>query len=301
MMYTNNTYRKSFAKDPAVIKYKNKYYLYHSVWISANVLGIGIATSDNLDTWTDIGSVPASQECEKTGIGAPAAIVIDGIIHLFYQTYGTGEKDAICHAVSTDGINFIKDSTNPVYRPTNDWCIGRAIDADVCIFKDKLFLYIATRDHKMEVQKLGVAYASLTSGFSRNTWIQGINQSVLVPEMKWEGKCIEAPATIVVNDRIYLFYGGSYNCEPQQIGCAVSEDGIYFKRVMNTPFIPCGKAGSWNSDESGHPYVFKDDDGRIFLFYQGTNDMGKTWYISKQEIAFINNKPVVITCPLATR
>lgn len=83
-----------------------------------------------------------------------------------------------------------------------------------------------------------------------------------------------------------MFYGGSYNCTPQQIGCAVSSDGINFKRISDEPIVPCGKAGEWNSSESGHPYVFEDEDGSVHLFYQGSADMGATWYLSRIPIDF---------------
>lgn len=124
----------------------------------------------------------------------------------------------------------------------------------------------------------------IDSDFGRNAWHPLAEQSLLMPELAWEGDCIEAPATVVEDGKIYLFYGGSYNCTPQQIGCAVSEDGIFFRRVSNEPLIPCGAPGTWNSSESGHPYAFRDDDGRVFLFYQGSSDNGKTWYISRKEV-----------------
>lgn len=65
-----------------------------------------------------------------------------------------------------------------------------------------------------------------------------------------------------------------------------------FRKIFNQPFIPVGKDGSWNSCESGHPYVFEDD-GNIWLFYQGTADMGKSWYLSKCRIQFRDGKPYV--------
>ena len=46
-------------------------------------------------------------------------------IHLFYQTYGNAENDAICHAESINGIDFIRNPTNPVFRPHDDWNCGR--------------------------------------------------------------------------------------------------------------------------------------------------------------------------------
>ena len=93
-----------------------------------------------------------------------------------------------------------------------------------------------------------------------------------------------------------MFYGGSYNCTPQQIGCAVSDDGVFFRRIFTEPFLANGRPGSWNSSESGHPYAFRDEDGKVYLFYQGSADMGKTWYLSKAEIGFDeSNVPFIIT------
>lgn len=99
--------------------------------------------------------------------------------------------------------------------------------------------------------------------------------------------------------KIYMFYGGAYNCSPQQIGCAVSSDGrVFDKLFIDEPFIPCGKPGSWNSDESGHPYIFRDDDERYWLFYQGSNDDGEKWRITRTEIGFDDDGiPYKIGCP----
>jgi len=169
--------------------------------------------------------------------------------------------------------------------------VGRAIDADVCVFHRRLHMYFATRDHDMRVQKLGGAWAELDSGFGRNAWHMLAQQSLLTPELQWEGECIEAPATLVHEKQIYLFYGGSYNCTPQQIGCAVSRDGVFFERLSTQPFLPCGRPEAWNSSESGHPYVFQDEDGSIHLFYQGSADMGETWYLSKTNLRFEHGVP----------
>lgn len=254
--------RAAFAKDPAVVKLGESYFLYFSSYYregGTEKLGIGIAKSRDAEHWTTVGKIPLTQACEQNGIGAPCAFLKDGVLHLFYQSYGNWERDAILHAVSRDGISFEKYGSNPVFAPSKDWCAGRAIDADVVAFRGKLFLYFATRDCAMKVQQLGVACAELDSDYSRSAWRQCVNRSILKPELPWEGECIEAPATVVHEDKIYLFYGGSYNCTPQQIGVAVSDDGIEFKRLFDAPFIETGEAGSWNGSESGHPYAFEED------------------------------------------
>ena len=88
----------------------------------------------------------------------------------------------------------------------------------------------------------------------------------------------------VRDGKMWMFYAGAYNNAPQQIGVAVSTDGIHFKRMSDTPFKPVGKPGEWNSSESGHPHLFCDSDGRTYLFYQGNNDNGKTWLLTNEEV-----------------
>ena len=92
----------------------------------------------------------------------------------------------------------------------------------------------------------------------------------------------------------YLFYAGGYNNEPQQINVATSKDGSSWKRLSEQPLLANGEPGSWNSSESGHPGVFTDDNGKTYLFFQGNNDNGKTWYISMMEIRWHGTKPYLV-------
>lgn len=279
-----------FAKDPCVIRFRGRGYLYFSKQLTEEPgedrFVIGIAVSDNLEDWEEVGVILPEQEAEGRGVAAPGAIVLDGVIHLFYQSYGQFPRDYICHATSTDGICFERDETNPVLVPEGDWNAHRAIDADVTVFGDELFLYWATRDPGLTIQMLGVSSAKLGSGFHRKDWVQRCADSILKPELPWEQTCIEAPAAIVRDGKVYLFYAGAYNCSPQQIGCAVSRDGIHFERLGDAPLLPNGPVDAWNASESGHPYVFEDEDGKIWLFYQGSPDGGKNWLLSRAEVVF---------------
>ena len=55
-----------------------------------------------------------------------------------------------------------------------------------------------------------------------------------------------------------------------------------------------GAPGEWNSSESGHPGLFEDDDGQLYMFYQGNNDHGRTWFLSWVKIGWDGDKPRVI-------
>jgi hypothetical protein len=92
--------------------------------------------------------------------------------------------------------------------------------------------------------------------------------------------------------RLYMFYAGNYNNQPQQVGVAVSNDGVHFTRLLDKPFLPNGPPGSWNASESGHPFMFRDDN-QHYLFYQGNNDKGRTWYLSVLPVDWKDGKPVL--------
>lgn len=298
MRYADTSRGRPFAKDPAVVRFAGGYWLYYSMspfgdGRPGDGWAIGIAQSDDLETWRKVGELLPVAPYEQNGLCAPGALVWADKVHLFYQTYGNGPKDALCHAISSDGLHFTRNATNPIFAPTGAWTVGRAIDADVIPHAGRLLLYFATRDPMMTTQLLGVAAAPLDSDFGRASWAQLCDAPILQPELPWEQQCIEAPAVCKHDGRFFMFYGGAYNNAPQQIGCAVSEDGLHWQRLLDEPFLPNGAPGTWNASESGHPFVFVDDDGATTLFFQGNNDGGKTWYLSQRRLVWRDGYPVI--------
>jgi predicted GH43/DUF377 family glycosyl hydrolase len=295
MMYADSTRRGiPYSKNPHVIYFGGRYLMYSSLLPirGSDSREIEITESNDLIHWKNVGMMRITEAYEKNGISAPGVLVIDGKVHVFYQTYGNGLNDAICHAISDDGIsNFRRNPTNPVFRPDGGWNCGRAIDAEVYFYKDQYFLYYATRDPKFKVQLQGVATAPAKTNFNHEAWKHiSTNGPILKPELPWEGECIEAASIIGRNGKLYMFYAGGYNNWPQQIGVAESKDGINWKRMSDKPFLANGLPGEWNSSESGHPHIF-DDGKRTFLFFQGNNDKGKTWWISNVEVFWNKNGP----------
>ncbi len=288
MCFADTDHGAPFAKDPSVVRFGGRYLLYYSLRRPGSI-GIGIAESDDLTHWRKIGELAAAADYERKGVAAPAALVHGDRVHLFYQTYGNGPKDALCHAVSDDGLRFERNPTNPIFAPTGDWNVGRAIDAEVHVDGDTAFLYGATRDPEMKRQMLFVATAPVSGGFNRESWTQRCDAPILTPELPWETNCIEASSVLRHNGRYFMFYAGGYNNDPQQIGVAVSDDGIAWERLSDEPLLPNGLEGAWNHSESGHPGVFVDEDGTAWLFFQGNNDKGKTWFLSKMRVAWDND------------
>jgi beta-1,2-mannobiose phosphorylase / 1,2-beta-oligomannan phosphorylase len=300
MMFGDTTRRgKPFAKDPSVIRFGGRYLMYYSIQPygdgrPGDGWAIGIAASQNLVDWERAGEILPAHDYEAKGLVNGRAILLDGKVHLFYNTYGNGQKDAVCHAVSSDGIHFTRNASNPILRASGGWNSGRAIDVDVIELDRRLLLYYATRDPSAKVQMLAVAAAPRHSDFGREQWKQLLDGPVLKPELPWETNCIEAPSLVRRGKNIYLFYGGGYNNDPQQIGCAVSTDGVHFRRLFTEPLIPNGKPGEWNASETGHPGYFEDCDHTPYLFVQGNQDKGKTWFLSFYRLGWgKNGKPFV--------
>lgn len=291
-----------FAKDPHVIRFDNRYLMYYSIPGSkrenglAQGWGIGIAESYNLVDWTKVGEVNVDKDAdyEAKGFAAPSAIVLNDTVHLFYQTYGNWTNDAICHAWSADGIYFVRNSTNPVFKPSGKWNAGRAIDAEIMQTNDRFLLYYATRDPDMKIQQIGVASVPVGTSFNRDSWDDlSTDGPILYPEFSWEDNCVEGASVVIMDDLYFMFYAGAYNNHPQQVGVAKSLDGINWEKLSDKPFLSNGETGSWNSSESGHPHLFKDFDGKTYLFYQGNNDNGKTWYISQMQVFWNKKGPFI--------
>ena len=289
-----------FSKDPYVIRFNGRWMMYYSVpgyTDNAGIVhgwGVGIAESSDLVKWNRLADINTDPEAtyESKGMCAPCALVIGNKVNLFYQTYGNGKKDAICHAWSTDGIHFVRNKTNPIFHPDGSWNCGRAIDAEVIKFKGRYFLYYATRDSAYKIQMQGVAVAPGDTRFERGDW-KNLSQEgpMLKPELPWERDCIEAASIINKNGELFMFYAGAYNNAPQQIGVAKSSDGINWKRLSDEPFLPNGKPGDWNASESGHPHIFANSSGDDYLFFQGNNTKGKNWFISNVKIGWKNKVP----------
>ncbi len=101
--------------------------------LNPDLIKIGYAYSHDGITWIRL---PAAQSPHnKDGLvmipgftvgdagvlSDPTAIKVNGIFHIWYNSFGTTNNILISHATSTDGINWTKDVSNPVMVPNVSW------------------------------------------------------------------------------------------------------------------------------------------------------------------------------------
>ena len=294
-----------FAKDPTVIRKGNHYLMYYSIRAFSEDRRpdplepgqggwhAGIATSKDRVHWTRVGDIDVrdSHGQRVWGVVAPCVKRFGGKIHLFYQHKWEGASNSnnnIWHAVSRDGIHFTNTCDRPIFVPDAPWCTDRSIDAEIYRVKDSLILLFATRDKEMKVQMLGMARAPYRSDYGPDKWTHVTTEAPLMkPDYEWEGHCIEAPTVIRHKGIWYLFYAGAYNHEHQQIGLATSKDGIHFQRIEPDGLLfRAGEEGTWNHGESGHPGVFRDRNGKVYLFFQGKASLEADYFLSVCRVRF---------------
>ena len=302
-----------YSKDPTVIRHNGRYLMYYSIRnydkkhfrkgdlpVKRNSWWGAVAESTNLVNWTRIGDIEIDGGRFTSAAVAPCVKKIDGKIHMFHQAHYQPDRNAkdwgctsknaqIWHATSEDGIHFTCDGSVPAFAPTNNWSIRRAIDAEVYRVGDRLMLMYATRDPSSKWQMLGMAWAKYGGGYGGGKWTEiTIDAPFFRPDLPWEMHCIEAPTVVEHNGIWYMFYAGAYNHERQQIGVAWSADGVHFTRYRDEPVFPHGAKGSWNEWESGHPGLFVDDDGQVYLFFQGKSTLKGDYSLSCAKVKFVD-------------
>lgn len=82
----------------------------------------------------------------------------------------------------------------------------------------------------------------------------------------WEQDCIYQPWLIEHKGKYFNFYNAA-NGDEEQIGIAISDDLLNWRRYKNNPVIPIGPEGSFNQNFSSDGKVFWDTDHWVMFFF----------------------------------
>jgi predicted GH43/DUF377 family glycosyl hydrolase len=68
MYYSDTSYGRPFAKDPDVVRFKGKYLMYYSINRRKKGIAIGIAESNDLESWKKAGEILPKAKYERRGL-----------------------------------------------------------------------------------------------------------------------------------------------------------------------------------------------------------------------------------------
>jgi len=113
-----------------------------------------------------------------------------------------------------------------------------------------------------------------TASIAQTGWTRYENNPVLSPIMpsNWEDWGVYAPFVLKQGDTLKMWYTGVKSYGVQQIGYAVSTDGINWQRYQLNPVLRVGLPGSWDAEYVGYPRIIFDGN-TYHMWYFGHNNV----------------------------
>ena len=206
---------------PVVIKVGDVY----RMWYTGQARGkswIGFATSNNGKTWKrecDKPVLVADKRWEKLAVMCPH-VLFDEEAKLYRMWYSGGEQyepDAIGHATSDDGLNWVKHGNDPVFKPDPSlpWEKDRVTACQVIRQGDfYVMFYIGFRDK--DHAQIGLARSK--DGIT--DWRRHPANPIIRPsEGKWDQDAVYKPYAIF-DGRVWLLWYNGRRGGVEQIGLA---------------------------------------------------------------------------------
>ncbi len=116
---------------------------------------------------------------------------------------------------------------------------------------------------------VNIGYATSSDGIN---WTKYAGNPVLsVSDSGWDSIYVQDPHVIKQGSIYHLWYGGvnQYDFFGQEIGYAVSNDGINWTKSPDNPVLKRGEMGDWDANTASFPSVIIDSDGQLKMWYTG--------------------------------
>lgn len=142
----------------SVLKIDGTYYLYY-YGKNSPAYKIGLATSSDGINWTKYSGNPimiATSPWENTGIYYPSVILENGQFKMIYAN--VNPQTAFGLAISDDGINWEKSTSNPIfekYNTSNNWGVGAIGYPFFMKFNNEYRIYYSGRLPNSDVFRIG--------------------------------------------------------------------------------------------------------------------------------------------------
>jgi predicted GH43/DUF377 family glycosyl hydrolase len=209
-----------------VLKYNNKIYAYTTGWnrkisvVGDASIGLAISSDDGI-TFQKYGKGPImTANLNEPFLVCDAFVAfMNGKFHMWY-IYGTewtkfeDSKDPdrvykISHAISEDGISWIRDGNKIISDRVNEFeCQALPTVIEHNNLYHMYFCYrhaTGFRNDNKKSYKIGYAYSNDLITWTRNDDMSGID----VTENEWDSDMMCYPHIFKVDDKVYLLYNGN--------------------------------------------------------------------------------------------
>ncbi|KAA3619566.1 MAG: T9SS C-terminal target domain-containing protein [Calditrichaeota bacterium] len=199
---------------------------------------------------------------------AYATVLFDGTIHQMWYS-GAPQEDTyrIGYATSTDGLNWIKDATNPVLG------LGAAGTFDSI----NLWLPAVLFDGSQYEMWYSGGLTASGIGFATSpdpvSWSRPGSGPVLAKGSSgaWDESYAFRPVVLRSDTLYHMWYTGRSASDLWQTGYATSTFGITWDKHSNNPVLPIGAAGTWE-DRAVAAGSILFEDGQYQMWYHGARN-----------------------------
>ncbi len=184
----------------------------------------------------------------------------------------------IGYAYPPDGINWTKNSENPVLVPgiSSQWYNTAVYGPSVILENGSYKMWFTTQDAVINNQstdgKGNIGFATSIDGINWN-----IHPTPVVAadtQDNWDKAVCGEPSVVKIGNTYHMFYSvlDQFDVENFQIGYATSSNGIDWIKSINNPVITNGEVGQWDSYWASHPtFIYDSDTNKFKVWYTGRN------------------------------
>jgi predicted GH43/DUF377 family glycosyl hydrolase len=222
----------------------------------------GTNTSQWMDYFNNPVLVRSSSNLEYKGVNHSPIFFENNQYKMWYTSISNDTRGYVWYAVSSDGINWMRPSSEPVLRPSLYW--DSTIVSAGAIIKEQNEYRMYYSGFANNIGKYQIGLATSTDGIN---WVKRPNP-ILVGGANWDGN-VGVTDVLKVGDTYYLFYHGYNSLSYSQIsiGLATSGDGINWTKYSGNPILV--KTQSWEGAGPLSPSVIFEN-GKFEMVYSNT-------------------------------
>ena len=246
------------------------------MWYQGGVSGvsqIGYATSVDGINWVKHGivlSAGSASDWDSSSIGL-GSVLWNGTAYMMWYTGTNGityPGGAIGFATSTDGLNWVKYSGNPVVKPTAIGNDQKYIASPYVIRLNLTYNMWYTAKSSATPYTNKIVYATSFDGIHWTKWPEPVFGPATAPSA-WDSNGVYSPC-VIWNGQLFGMWYSAINQTGlvPRIGYASSPDGGAWSRYASNPILTPGPPGSWDSAGVEQPSVVQVGNS-FMLFYDG--------------------------------